>query len=147
MSAPKRMKASPETAASGDARREWLAAFRKSVRHDETARGAWKLLERAGLETTAQRAYWIYAHAPEAYVEREHGKVRQVNRKIKALIRSDRVVRQKHKGRDPRTVLFFDRSLEQYRDLVRSGMPFAGDGVTVGDWALSRAAAGKGMPD
>jgi hypothetical protein len=147
MSAPKRRNAPPPILSASDGRREWLNTFRKSVSEDGTARRAWEMLVSAGLETAALRALWTYAHPPTEHVKQAQRSVRHVNHKIKALIRANKVAKEKRKVGDPRAALFFDRASQAYIDVVRSEMPFADDGDRVGDWALSRAAAGKGMPD
>jgi hypothetical protein len=124
-----------------------LAAFERNVTEDRTARGAWEMLKDARLEREAQRVLWTYAHAPTDYVKEEHLKARRVSRQIKALVRADKIDKDRQGADDPRAALFFDRLLQKYIDVVRSEMPFADNGVTVGDWTLSRSAAGKGMPD
>lgn len=147
MSAPKRTNAPPPILSASELRSEWLESFHKNVSEDKTAPRAWDMLEGAGLETTAIRALWTYAHPPTEHVKKAQRNVRQVNRRIKALMRADKVEKERHMAGDRRATLFFDRSFQKYSDVVRSEMPFADDGVTVGDWALSRVAAGKGMPD
>jgi hypothetical protein len=147
MSAPKRTNTRRPIVSARDGRSDWLAAFHKNVSQDGTARRAWVMLERAGLETTALRALWTYAHPPKDYVEAEQRKARNVNRAIRASSRADRIAMQRRKASDPRDDLFFDRAVAKFGDVVRLGMPFADEGTTVGDWALSRAAVGKGMPD
>ena len=105
------------------------------------------MLKGAGLESAVLRALWTYAHAPTDYVKKEQGKARRVSRQIKALIRANKIAKDRYRAGDPRAGLFFDRALGNYGDVVHSGMPFAEDQSTVGDWALSRTATGKGMPD
>ena len=147
MSAPKRTNAQRPITSALDGGSKWLAAFQKSVSQDGTAARAWEMLKDAGLETAAQRALWTYAHAPTDYVKEEQGKAQRVSRQIKALIRANKIAKDRYRACDPRAGLFFDRALGKYGDVVHSGMPFADDRSTVGDWASSRTAAGKGMPD
>lgn len=146
MSAPKRTYTSRPPTSASDGIEEWLAIFRKNVNQDGTARRAWKMLERAGLETAALRALWTYAHPPTEHVEKAHRNVQHINRQIQALIRADKIAQQKHNAGDPRAALFSDRAWQKYADAVRSGMPFGDEGTTVGDWILRRVADGKGMP-
>jgi hypothetical protein len=70
-----------------------------------------------------------------------------LSRELKALNRARVVERAKHNAGNQRTTLFFDRYLEKYRDVVRSRMPFAQNGVTVKDWVLRRAMSGKEVPN
>ena len=72
--------------------------------------------------------------------------VQRVNREIKSLIRAAKVEKQRTKADDRRAALFFDRYWKKHVDVVRTEMPFADDGDTVGDWLKSRLAAGKEMP-
>jgi hypothetical protein len=147
MSAPKRTYTARPISSANDGRVEWLDAFRKNVSQDRTAPRAWEMLRDAGLETAALRALWTYAHPPTEYMRKARRNVRHVGRQIKALIRADKIEKDKHNAGDQRATLFFDRSLQKYIDVLRSEMPFADDGVTVGNWSLSRAAVGKGIPD
>lgn len=147
MSAPKRTNAPNPTSSPWVGKKQWQAAFLKKVGQDGTARRAWEIIKRAGLEAIALRALWTYAHPPTDHVKSAQRNVQRASRKIKALNRANKIARDRHGAGDPRVGLFFDRALEKYGDVVHSGMPFADDGATVGDWALARAAAGKGVPD
>jgi hypothetical protein len=105
------------------------------------------MLKEAGLEAEALRALRTYSHAPTDYVKKEQRKAQRVNRQIRALIRANKIDEERHRADDRRAALFFDRALGKYRAVLRSEMPFADDGIVVGDWALSRTVAGKGLPD
>jgi hypothetical protein len=144
MSAPKRTNA---LRSKHHDRIEWLASFHKNVEQDGTARRAWDELVRAGVEAAALRTLWTYAHPPKDYVKTEQRKARRVNREIKALIRANRIAGQRLTTRDRRAGLFVDRALEKYRDVVRAEMPFANEGMSVADWAVSRSVSGRGTPD
>lgn len=146
MSAPKRTYTSRPPSSASDGREEWLATFRKNVSENGTARRAWEMLERAGLETAALQALWTYANPPDGYVAREQEKVQHVNRKIKALIRADKIAQQKHNAGDPRAALFSGRDWHKYADVLRCENPFGDEETTVCDWILRRVADGKGMP-
>jgi hypothetical protein len=147
MSAPKRTNASSPNPTVSDDRSKWLATFLTNVRRDGTASRAWEMLESAGLEKAALRALWTYAHPPHVYMKREHRKVRRINSMVKALIRSDKIDRERHEAGDPRANMFSERHRQKYDDLVRSEMPFADDGSRVAHWMLARVEAGKGIPD
>src|SRR5260370_13433166 len=147
MNAPNRTITQCSIPSANDGRSEWLAAFGKSVSENGTTRRAWKMLNDAGLETEALGALWTYSHPPTDYVENAQRDVQSVNRQIKALIRAGKVEEQKQKAGDPRAALFFDHYWKKHLDVLRSELPFTDAGVTVGDWALSRTAKGKGMPD
>lgn len=147
MSAPKRTSAPNPSSLPWGGRKQWQAAFLKSVRQDGTARRAWEMISRAGLETPAIRVLWTYAHPPTDHVKTAQRNAKRISRRIKALNRASKISKDRHTAGDPRVGLFFGRALDRYGDIVHSGMPFMDGGATVGDWAISRVAAGKGLPD
>jgi hypothetical protein len=146
MSAPKSTNAHCPTPAQYSHREKWQNAFQRNLSQDRTAKGAWGILVRAGLEDVALRALWTYAQPPAAHVQKANANVRQAKRKLKALQRAEKTEQVRRNAGDSREGLFSGRYVEKYTAVARSEMPFGDEGSTIGDWMASRAAAGKRLP-